>query len=133
MHYTKMTYGGSGGIAPLFLTFALDGGEWSATCPCHFTARERAPGTHWIGGWVGRKVGMYAVEKRNILHCQILNSHPAGSVTTVTELLQLQRNSLQGTKSLETLQVTQLRKDIPTFYGTQRFNIKTRAIHWSLS
>jgi hypothetical protein len=27
----------SGGIAPLFLTSALDGGEWSASRPCHFT------------------------------------------------------------------------------------------------
>jgi hypothetical protein len=34
---------GSGGIAPPFLTLALDRGEWSASCPCHFTPRERAP------------------------------------------------------------------------------------------
>jgi hypothetical protein len=26
---------------------ALDGGEWSASCPSCFTPRERAPGTHW--------------------------------------------------------------------------------------
>jgi hypothetical protein len=37
---------GSGGIAPPFLTWALDGREWSVSRPCHFT-----PGTHWIGGW----------------------------------------------------------------------------------
>jgi hypothetical protein len=36
-----------------FLTSALDGGEWSASSPDRFTLRERAPGTHWIGGWVG--------------------------------------------------------------------------------
>jgi len=35
------------------LTSTLDGGEWSASRPRHFTPRERAPGTHWIGGWVG--------------------------------------------------------------------------------
>jgi hypothetical protein len=34
------------------LTSALDGGELSATRPGRFTAKERAPGTHWIGGWV---------------------------------------------------------------------------------
>jgi hypothetical protein len=34
------------------LTSALDGGEWAASCPGHFTPREKAPGTHWIGGWV---------------------------------------------------------------------------------
>jgi hypothetical protein len=35
------------------LTSALDGGEWSASRPGRFTPRERASGTHWIGGWVG--------------------------------------------------------------------------------
>jgi len=34
------------------LTSALDGSEWSASCPSHFTPRVRAPGTCWIGGWV---------------------------------------------------------------------------------
>jgi hypothetical protein len=40
---------GSGGIAPPFLTLALDGGEWSSLCPGHFTS-----GTHWIGDRVNR-------------------------------------------------------------------------------
>jgi hypothetical protein len=44
---------GSGGIAPSFLSSTLDGGEWSASCPVCFTARERALGTHWIGGLGG--------------------------------------------------------------------------------
>jgi hypothetical protein len=35
------------------LTSALDGGKWSASRPGRFTSRERVPGTHWIGGWVG--------------------------------------------------------------------------------
>jgi hypothetical protein len=35
------------------MTSALDGGEWSASRPGRFTLKERAPGTHWIGGWVG--------------------------------------------------------------------------------
>jgi hypothetical protein len=34
------------------LPSALDGGEWSASHPDRFTPRERAPGTHWLGGWV---------------------------------------------------------------------------------
>jgi len=32
-----------------FLILALDGGEWSASHPSHFTPRGRAPGTHWRG------------------------------------------------------------------------------------
>jgi hypothetical protein len=34
-------------------TLALDGGEWSALQPGCFTLRERASGTHWIGGCSG--------------------------------------------------------------------------------
>jgi hypothetical protein len=34
---------------PSSLTLTLDGGEWSASRPGHFTLRERTTGTHWIG------------------------------------------------------------------------------------
>jgi hypothetical protein len=47
------------------LTSALDG-EWSALRPGRFTLRERAPGTHWIGGWVGLRAVLDAVVKRKI-------------------------------------------------------------------
>jgi hypothetical protein len=49
-----------------FLTSALAGGEWSASRSCRFTPGESATGTHWIGGWVGRRAGM-DVEKRTFL------------------------------------------------------------------
>jgi hypothetical protein len=61
------TYGGSGVIALPFLTSTLDGGEWSASHPGRFTPRKRAPGTHWIGGWVGPRAGLDDVEKRKVL------------------------------------------------------------------
>jgi hypothetical protein len=48
------------------LTSALDGGKWWASRPGPFTLRERAPGTHWIGGWVGSRAGLGAVVKRKI-------------------------------------------------------------------
>jgi hypothetical protein len=48
------------------LASALDGGEWSTSRPSRFTARERAPGTHWIGGWVGPRAGLDTVVKRKI-------------------------------------------------------------------
>jgi len=47
-----------------FLTTALDGGEWSASHPSYYTPRERDPGTHWIGGWVGPRAGPEVVAKR---------------------------------------------------------------------
>jgi hypothetical protein len=42
-------------------TWALDGGEWSASRPGCFTFRETALGTHWIGGWVSPRAGLDAV------------------------------------------------------------------------
>jgi hypothetical protein len=69
-HNAMKTSGGGGGgegIAPPFLTAALDGDEWSASRPCRFTPGEKAPGTHWIGRWVGLRVGPDDVEKRKFL------------------------------------------------------------------
>jgi hypothetical protein len=40
---------------PWFVNSTLDRGEWLASRPGRFTPRERAPGTHWIGGWVGTR------------------------------------------------------------------------------
>jgi hypothetical protein len=60
------TYGGVDILIYVFLPSALDGGEWSASRPGRFTAGERAPGTHWIGGWVGPRAGLNDVEKRKI-------------------------------------------------------------------
>jgi hypothetical protein len=67
-------------LAPLFLTSALDGGEWSASRPWHFTTGERTLDTDWIGGWVDPRAGMDAVEKRKILQCRAWNpGRPARS------------------------------------------------------
>jgi hypothetical protein len=51
----------------IFLTSALVGGEWSASSPGRFTPGERAPATHWVGGWVGPRAGLDDVEKRKFL------------------------------------------------------------------
>jgi hypothetical protein len=48
------------------LTSALDGGGWSASRPGHFTPRERAPGTNWIGGLMAPRAILDAVVKRKI-------------------------------------------------------------------
>jgi hypothetical protein len=47
---------GSGGIAQLFFSWAVDKGEWSAPRPSRFTSGEGAPDTHLIGGWVGPQI-----------------------------------------------------------------------------
>jgi hypothetical protein len=55
---------GCGGIAPQFLTSALDEGEWSASCPGCFT--------YWTRCWVDPRAGIDTVEKRKIsCPCQV--------------------------------------------------------------
>jgi hypothetical protein len=39
---------------------------WSASSPDRFISEERAPGTNWIGDWVGLRAVIDAVEKRKI-------------------------------------------------------------------
>jgi hypothetical protein len=55
---------GSGGIAPPFLTTGLDGGEWSASRPSHFTPAETAPGRK-LGGPQSQS-GRYEEEKNPV-------------------------------------------------------------------
>jgi hypothetical protein len=57
---------GDGGIAPRILDF---GTRWRwvvSVTPRQLYPRERAPGTHWIGGWVGPRAVLDAVVKRKI-------------------------------------------------------------------
>jgi hypothetical protein len=63
----------------IFLTSALVGGEWPASRPGRLTARERAPRTHWIGGWVDPSVGLDYVEKRKFLTLPGLELRPPRS------------------------------------------------------
>jgi hypothetical protein len=60
-------YGGVDVQIHIFLNSALAGGEWSASRPGRFTPGERAPGTHWTGGWVDSRTGLDDVEKRKFL------------------------------------------------------------------
>jgi hypothetical protein len=69
-------YGGVDVYIHIFLTSALAGGEWSASRPGCFTSGERAPGTHWIGGWVDPRAGLDDV-KRKFLTQRDSNSDPS--------------------------------------------------------
>jgi hypothetical protein len=67
---------GSGCIDPHFLNL---GTSWrAASHPGRFTPRQRAPGTHWIGGWVDPRSGLDAVEKRKFLFLSGLELRPFG-------------------------------------------------------
>jgi hypothetical protein len=60
-------YGGVDVQIHIFLTSSLVDGEWSASRPGRFTPGERAPSTHWIGGWVDPRACLDGVEKRKFL------------------------------------------------------------------
>jgi hypothetical protein len=61
-----------------FLTSALAGCEWSASRSCRFIPVERVPAIHWIGDWVGPRVGLNVVEKRKFLTLPGLELRPLG-------------------------------------------------------
>jgi hypothetical protein len=67
-------------------TSALEGDEWSVSRPGRFTPRERASGTHWIGGWVGLRADLNAVVKR-----KIPSAHPESKLRTPFVLPVIQR------------------------------------------
>jgi hypothetical protein len=71
-------YGGVDEYIHVFLNSALVGSEWSSSCPGRFTLGERAPGIHWIEGWVGPGTGLDDVEKRKILPIPGLELRPLG-------------------------------------------------------
>jgi hypothetical protein len=82
----KTLEGGGGSIAPPFLTSALDGGKWRASCPWVFTPGERALCNQCIGGLVDPRAGLDVIEKRKISFlCPELN--PESSATPVRNLL----------------------------------------------
>jgi hypothetical protein len=77
----------------VFLTSALAVGEWSTSHLGPFSPGERAPGTHWLGCWVGPRAGLDDVEKRKFLILPELELRalgcPARSCAIPTALSQL--------------------------------------------
>jgi hypothetical protein len=82
-------YGGVDVEIHIFLTSALAGCEWSALRRSRFTPGKRAPGTHWIGGWVDPRSGLNDVEKRKFLTLSGLELRPLGRSVRSQSLYQL--------------------------------------------
>jgi hypothetical protein len=61
-----------------FLDLGTVGGQWLTSRPGRFTSGERAPGTHWIGGWVDLRAGLDDLEKRKFLTLPGLELRPLG-------------------------------------------------------
>jgi hypothetical protein len=60
-------YGGVDLKIHILLNSALAGSTWSVLGPDRFIPRERAPTTHWLGGWVDPRAGLDEVGKRKFL------------------------------------------------------------------
>jgi hypothetical protein len=74
------------------LTSALKGAEWSASRSGCFTQRERAPGTHWIGGCSTTQV--CSTNKKMVLKSmEQISSSEANSQPSIQELPLLLWNS----------------------------------------
>jgi hypothetical protein len=90
----------------VFFISALVGGEWSASRPGRFIPGERAAATHWIGGWVGPRVGQNDVEKRKFLNLPGLELRPLRRPARRRSLYRLRypgsRRSLSNWKLNET-------------------------------
>jgi hypothetical protein len=77
-HYAMKVHGGVDVYIHIFLTSALVGGECSASWPGCFTPRERAPGNHWIEGWVNLTASLDDLEKKKFFTLLELNLRPLG-------------------------------------------------------
>jgi hypothetical protein len=73
----------------MFLTSALVRGEGSSSRPGRFTPGERAPSTHWIGGWVDLRVGLDDLEKTKFLTLPGLELRPLGRTARSLSLYRL--------------------------------------------
>jgi hypothetical protein len=61
-HYALKTYGGIWGSG-VHLTLALDESELLTSRPVSFSPGEESAGAYWIGGWVGPRRGLDALEE----------------------------------------------------------------------
>jgi hypothetical protein len=92
-HHAMKAYGGVNVQIHIFLTSALAGGEWSASRPGRFTPGQKAPGTHWIRGWVDPRASLDDVEKildptgTRTPTLRSSGPHPVAIPTTLSPLL----------------------------------------------
>jgi hypothetical protein len=63
--------------------------EWSASRPSRFKPEERDRDTHWIGGWVDRRVVLDNMEKRKLLTLSGLELRPLSRASRSQSLYRL--------------------------------------------
>jgi hypothetical protein len=76
-HNAMQVYWGVNVYIHVFLTSALDGGEWSVPNPCYFTPGKKDSITHWVQGWVGPTASLDDMEMENSWLYWDSNSYPS--------------------------------------------------------
>jgi hypothetical protein len=100
-----------------------------------FTTGEGAPATHWIGGWVGPRAGLDAVEKRTILYVRPLQyrlSHPDSASDSNILLLRNSVHIFIGVKVIFVIVV--VNKKLSQFFRIvkQQFTLSQSPCFWLL-
>jgi hypothetical protein len=70
--YVLKAYGGVNVWIHVFLNFVQVGGEWSGSLSGSLTPKEKAPGTHGIGGWEDPRTGLDDMKKWEFVHRAVL-------------------------------------------------------------
>jgi hypothetical protein len=105
-------YGGVDVQIHIFLTSALARGEWSALRPGLFTLGKRAPGTHWVEGWVEPRTGLDDMDKWKFLPPPGLELRPVGRPARSQSMYRLRypvSSLIVATASKENVQLLQKR------------------------
>jgi hypothetical protein len=87
-HYAMKGYGGVDVQIHIFLTSALVGVSGQLHSRPLYPG-ERAPGNHWIGGWVDPRADLDYVEKRKFLTLPGLELQPLGRPANSQSLYRL--------------------------------------------
>jgi hypothetical protein len=74
----------------IILNLGTDGGDWSASCPCHFTPGDITTSTQWIGSWVDHRAGLDTVGKNRLL---LPGTEPQSSIPQSSHYILLWRFS----------------------------------------
>jgi hypothetical protein len=77
-HYAMKTYGGSRFIDRSFLDLGTSWRWVVSFTPRPLNPQGKAPSAHWIGGWVGPRACLDAVERRKFLPLPELELRPPG-------------------------------------------------------
>jgi hypothetical protein len=126
---------GDGGIAPPFLTSKLDAGD-----RVRFKSLQLYPGAHWIGEWVGSRVGLDGVEGgKNLLHYRESNPGcpdiPTASNTNATGLIAITQKSMHYyvQRLMDTTHLNLNKNLIFTLSTFHIFMVGLKVVLWSRS